>query len=57
MPLSLLAPWFLGGLALLAVPVLVHLTRRDRERPTAFPSLMFLPEVRHESVRRRRIRQ
>jgi uncharacterized protein (DUF58 family) len=56
MPLSLLAPWFLGGLALLAVPILVHLTRRDRTPPTAFPSLMFLGAVPHETVKRRRLR-
>ena len=56
MPFSLLAPWFLGGLALLAAPILVHLTRRDRKPPVPFPSLMFLGAVPHESERRRRIR-
>ncbi len=30
MPFAFLAPWFFGGLALLGVPLLVHLTRRDR---------------------------
>ena len=56
MPLSFLVPGFLAGLALLAIPIVVHLTRRDRTPPLAFPSLMFLREVPHASVRRRRIR-
>src|SRR5215203_5893937 len=54
--MAFLAPWLLGGLALLAVPVLVHLTRRERTKPQAFPSLMFLEQAPHELTRRRRIR-
>ena len=40
--MPLLAPLFLLGLAAIAVPVLVHLVRREKRDPTAFPSLMFL---------------
>jgi hypothetical protein len=56
MPLTLLAPWFLAGLALLAVPIVVHLTNRERRQPVPFPSLMFLRRVPHRTVRRRRLR-
>src|SRR5215212_6163911 len=56
MPLAFLAPWFLAGLALLAVPIAVHLSNRERKQPVAFPSLMFLRQVPHRSVRRRRLR-
>ena len=56
MPLAFLAPWFLAGLALLAVPIAVHLINRERKQPVAFPSLMFLRQVPHRSVRRRRLR-
>lgn len=52
----LLAPWFLLGLVALGVPVLVHLTQRERARVTAFPSLMFIRKVPFETTRRRRLR-
>lgn len=54
--MSLLAPLLLAGLALLIVPVLVHLTQRQRKDVTAFPSLMFLREIPFRSTNRRRIR-
>ncbi|MBV9880131.1 MAG: BatA and WFA domain-containing protein [Gemmatirosa sp.] len=53
---AFLAPWFLGGLALLAVPVLVHLTRRDRAAPVPFPSLMFVRRLPQAVTRKRRLR-
>jgi hypothetical protein len=53
---SLLAPWFLLGLAALAVPVLVHLTHRERKTVLRFPSLMFLERIPYQAVRRQRIR-
>ncbi|AHG92747.1 double-transmembrane region domain protein (plasmid) [Gemmatirosa kalamazoonensis] len=56
MPLGFLAPFFLAGLALIAVPVLVHLTRRDRATPTAFPSLMFVRRLPQPTTKRRRLR-
>lgn len=55
MPLSFLVPAFLAGLAALAVPVAIHLTRRQTRRPQEFPSLMFLARIPHESTSRRRI--
>jgi hypothetical protein len=53
---SFLTPLFLLGLAALAIPVLVHLTQRERKSVIAFPSLMFLKKIPYESVQKRRIR-
>lgn len=54
--MGFLTPWFLGGLALLAVPLLIHLTRRDRATPVPFPSLMFLRRMPQPTTARRRLR-
>lgn len=54
--MSFLAPLFLIGLAALAVPVLIHLTQKERKSVVEFPSLMFLRKIPYESVQRRRIR-
>lgn len=54
--LSLLAPFFLAGLAALAVPVLVHLVQRQDPHGIGFPSLMFLRRIPYEERRKRRIR-
>jgi len=54
--MSFLAPLFLLGLAALAIPVLVHLTQRERKSVIEFPSLMFLKKIPYESVQKRRIR-
>ena len=50
-----LAPLFLLGLAGLAVPILVHLTERQRRNVVEFPSLMFLRKIPYRSVQRRKI--
>jgi hypothetical protein len=56
MPLSFLVPAFLAGLAALAVPVLLHLSRRQSERVQEFPSLMFLRRLPQQTEKRRRLR-
>lgn len=56
MSLSFLVPAFLVGLAALAIPVLIHLTRKNTNDPTDFPSLMFVQRIPHKSTQRRRIR-
>lgn len=56
MGLQFLVPAFLAGLAVLAVPVILHLTRRQRSRVVEFPSLMFLERIPYRSMRRRKIR-
>jgi len=55
MPLRFLVPAFLLGLAAVAIPILVHLTRRQKARVVEFPSLMFLDRVPFQAESRRRI--
>lgn len=54
--MSLLTPWFLAGLGLLSIPIIIHLTHRQRSRVTVFPSLMFLRKLPFKTMNRRRIR-
>src|SRR5213596_564886 len=54
--MTFLTPFFLFGLAALAIPILVHLIQRERKRVVEFPSLMFVRRIPYQSVRRRRIR-
>ena len=53
--MGLLAPLFLLGLVGLAVPIVVHLTERQRRNVVEFPSLMFLRKIPFRSTQRRRI--
>ncbi len=55
MSLTFLVPLFLLGLAGIAIPVIVHLTRKQRRNVVAFPSLMFLQKIPFQEQRRRRI--
>ena len=54
--MGLLTPAFLIGLAALAVPLLIHLIRRERHDAVEFPSLMFLSRIPQPVVKRRSIR-
>lgn len=54
--MSFLNPWFLIGVAAVAVPILVHLVQRERAQRASFPSLMFVRRVLQPSTRRRRLR-
>lgn len=54
--MSFLVPAFLAGLGVLLVPVIIHLTQRQRSQVTAFPSLMFLRKAPFKTTNRRRIR-
>ena len=54
--MTFLAPLFLLGLAGLAIPVLIHLTQREKKTTQYFPSLMFIRRIPYQSVRRRAIR-
>jgi len=56
MPFAFLAPAFLAALAVLAIPVMVHLIQKERKDAVRFPSLMFLNQVPYKSTRRRKIR-
>ena len=54
--MGFLAPAFLAGLIALAVPVLIHLTHRERREVVVFPSLMFLRKIPFKSTRKQRLR-
>src|ERR687897_2241215 len=54
--MAFLAPLFFAALATLAIPIVIHLTQRERKQIVEFPSLMFLGKIPYQSVRRRRIR-
>ena len=56
MSFGFLTPLFLAGLAAVAIPVLVHLVRREERASFAFPSLMFLERIPVREHRRRSIR-
>ena len=55
MSLALLVPLFLLGVAGVVVPIVLHLTRRQRRNLVHFPSLMFLERIPYQEQRRRRI--
>ena len=54
--MGFLAPWFLGGLALLGVPVFVHLLRKHVTTPRPVSSLMFFERGMQSSTRHHRLR-
>ena len=53
--MTFLAPLFFVALAGLAIPVLLHLTQREKKQIIRFPSLMFVRRIPYQSVRRRKI--
>ncbi|HEV2136103.1 MAG TPA: BatA and WFA domain-containing protein [Terracidiphilus sp.] len=54
--MGFLAPWFLGGLAALGVPIFVHLLRKHIAIPRPVSSLMFFERGTQSSTRHRRLR-
>ncbi len=54
--MSLLTPWALGLAALAAVPVAMHLLRRDTRRRIAFPAIRYLRSARDRSARAVKLR-
>lgn len=55
MSLSFLVPAFLAGLLALAIPIIIHLSRRQAREPVQFPSLMFLKKIPQQTEERRQI--
>src|SRR5437773_5420600 len=49
--MSFLNPFFLIGSVALAIPVLIHLVRREKSEIVPFSSLMFLLKVPKRSIR------
>ena len=54
--MGFLAPWFFGGLALLSVPVFVHLLRHHVAIPRPVSSLMFFERGIQSSTRHHRLK-
>lgn len=54
--MGVLAPWFLAGLAGLALPLYLHLLKRQTTKPKAVSSLMFYESRTQASTRHRRLR-
>ena len=54
--MSLLNPFFLFGALALAIPVLIHLVRRERSEIIPFSSLMFLLKVPKQKIRQQKLR-
>jgi hypothetical protein len=54
--MGFLAPWFLGGLLAVGLPIYVHLLRRHKTTPLPFSSLMFWEQRTQSSVKHRRLR-
>ena len=54
--MGFLAPWFFGGLAVLGLPVYVHLLRQYRQKPVPFSSLMFFERRTQSSIKHRRLK-
>jgi hypothetical protein len=55
--LSFLSPLFLAGAAAAAVPIILHLLRRDPEPRVRFPSVRLLKRAPVEMTERRRLRE
>src|SRR6202789_2296716 len=54
--MGVLAPWFLAGLAGLALPLYLHLLKRQTNEPKPVSSLMFFESRTQSSTRHRRLR-
>src|SRR5580658_8677876 len=53
--MGLFAPWFLAGLAGLALPLYLHLLKRQKNPPRPVPSLLFWEHRTQASTRHRRL--
>ncbi len=54
--MGFLSPWFLAGLAAVALPLWLHLLRQFRRTPQPFSSVMFFERRVQSSVKHRRLR-
>ena len=54
--MGLLAPWFLAGLAGIALPLYLHLLKRQTRTPKPVSSLMLYESRTQSSTRHRRLR-
>ena len=56
MPFAFLAPLFLAGALAIAIPIIVHLTHKEKKDIQRFPSLMFVRKIPYKSTRKQTIR-
>ena len=54
--MGFLAPWFFAGLAILGLPVYVHLLKQYKQKPVPFSSLMFFERRTQSSIKHRRLK-
>ena len=54
--MGFLAPWFLAGLAAVALPIWLHLLRQHKTAPLPFSSLMFFERRTDSAIKHRRLR-
>src|SRR5437870_7788993 len=54
--MSFLNPFLLFGLLALAIPILIHLVRREKSEIIPFSSLMFLLKVPKRSIRQQKMK-
>src|SRR6266545_1978341 len=54
--MGLFAPWFLGGLLAVGLPIWLHLLRKHKTTPLPFSSLMFFERRIQSSIKHRRLR-
>lgn len=54
--LSFLSPWFLAGAAAIAVPIVLHMLRREQAPPLPFTLVRFLRQAPREQRQRRQIK-
>lgn len=54
--MGFLAPWFLGGVLAVGLPLWIHLLRQYRSTPHPFSSLMFFERRTQSSIKHRRLR-
>ena len=54
--MSFLNPYFFFGLLAAAVPVLLHLIKREHARKMEFPTLMFLRRISRKTIRYQKLR-
>src|ERR1700731_763702 len=54
--MGLFSPWFLAGIAGVALPIYLHLLRRHATTPLPFSSLMFFERRTQSSIKHRRLR-
>src|ERR1051325_11588016 len=54
--MGFLAPWFLGGLVAVGLPIWLHLLQQHKTTPLPFASLMFFERLTQSSIKHRRLR-